>query len=146
MAYTAQAQNCDPTLIECNAGKGKAQKVINSKTTIQKNKTKSTIKQVANKKNAKQVTVIKVKQVQTAKKVQPVVKQKAQTNVGQYIIIANALNVRSLPRQDSRILGTLRKGSLVSLVTPTSPTPYWKRIKFGKTYGWVSAKYIKKVH
>lgn len=156
ITYQAQAQNCDqqtcgntciPKSAECNINKEQTNNVIEDKSTAHQTNIQSNAKQVVNVKTSKQDAVNKkIQQVPTNKNIKQTVINKniksTPITTGHYIITANALNIRSLPRQDSRILGTLRKGTIV---IPTSPTPYWKQIKFGKIYGWVSAKYIKEI-
>jgi uncharacterized protein YgiM (DUF1202 family) len=135
---------------ECNINKEQAKGIIKDKSTTHQTNIQSNAKQVVNANSSKQNDVNKkIQQIPTNQNAKQTIVTKhvktTPTTTGQYIITANALNVRSLPRQDSRVLGTLRKGTIVSIVIPTSPTLFWKRIKFGKTYGWVSAKYIKEV-
>ncbi|WP_445486443.1 SH3 domain-containing protein [Niallia sp. 03133] len=54
---------------------------------------------------------------------------------------ASYLNVRKAPGTQSKIIGSLKKGSKVEIVKDGS----WFKIKYKTTYGYVSAKYVKKV-
>ena len=72
---------------------------------------------------------------------QKVVNKKAMTST--FIVVSKTLNVRALPRVDSKILGKLKRGNTVLSVTPASPVHGWKKIKFGNTHGWISTNYIK---
>jgi len=72
---------------------------------------------------------------------QKVVKKKATAST--FVIVANTLNVRALPRADSKVLGKLKRGNRVFSVTPEVPAHGWKKIKFGNRHGWISDRYVK---
>lgn len=56
------------------------------------------------------------------------------------IVIASSLNIRSKPTTNSKIIGTLKKGTKVTLYKQAGA---WYYIHFGSNTGYVSSKYIK---
>jgi uncharacterized protein YgiM (DUF1202 family) len=77
-------------------------------------------------------------------KEQTPVKKKVENN--QYKVTASALNVRNSPHRGSKILGTLKRGEIVSVALPKESTQGWIKIKFRHTQGWVSSNYIRPLH
>ncbi|MDO4536271.1 MAG: SH3 domain-containing protein [Clostridium perfringens] len=55
-------------------------------------------------------------------------------------VIASKLNVRSGSSTSNEIIGTLKKGDLVEIVSKENG---WYKIKFYNSYGYVSASYVK---
>lgn len=55
---------------------------------------------------------------------------------------ASSLNVRAKASTSAKKLGTLKKGNTVTISQEKSG---WSKIPYGKTYGWVSSKYLTKV-
>ena len=53
----------------------------------------------------------------------------------------DSLNVREKPTIDSKKLGQLNKGKEVTI---SQEKDGWTKISFGKSYGWVSSKYLSK--
>ena len=51
------------------------------------------------------------------------------------------LNVRSFPRDDAKIRGTLKKGAKIKILQLNGD---WCRINYKGKEGWVAAKYLKK--
>ncbi len=66
------------------------------------------------------------------------VKKVVKTKTGK--VTASRLNVRATASTKSKVIGTLKKNQSVTIVS-TNGT--WKKIKYGKTTGYVSSKYIK---
>ena len=58
---------------------------------------------------------------------------------GKYTVTANSLNVRSAPNTNSNIIGSLKKGTQIEVIEIKSG---WARIKYNKSTGYVSAKFI----
>ncbi|MBU7591664.1 SpoIID/LytB domain-containing protein [Metabacillus halosaccharovorans] len=70
----------------------------------------------------------------TVKKPVPVVK----TKTGK--VIATKLNVRAAASTKAKVIGSLKKNQSVTIVTTSGS---WHKIKYGKSYGYVSKSYIK---
>ncbi len=70
----------------------------------------------------------------TVKKPAPVVK----TKTGK--VNATKLNVRAAATTKAKVIGSLKKNQTVTIVTTSGS---WHKIKYGKSYGYVSKSYIK---
>ena len=70
----------------------------------------------------------------TVKKPAPVVK----TKTGK--VNATKLNVRAAASTKAKVIGSLKKNQTVTIVTTSGS---WHKIKYGKSYGYVSKSYIK---
>ena len=55
-------------------------------------------------------------------------------------VTATSLNVRSQPNTNGKIIGSLKKGATVTIVSTESNG--WHKIKYGSGYGYVSGSYI----
>ena len=66
------------------------------------------------------------------------VKKVVKTKTGK--VTASRLNVRATASTRSKVIGTLKQNQSVTIVSTNGS---WKKIKYGKTTGYVSSKYIK---
>lgn len=66
-----------------------------------------------------------------------VVAQAASTKTG--TVTATTLNVRKSPSTSAQILGKLKNGAKVTIVSTSNG---WYKIKYGSGYGYVSAQYV----
>ncbi|NHC41743.1 SpoIID/LytB domain-containing protein [Bacillus sp. MM2020_1] len=66
------------------------------------------------------------------------VKKVVKTKTGK--VTASRLNVRATASTKSKVIGTLKKNQSVTIVSTNGS---WKKIKYDKTTGYVSSKYIK---
>lgn len=56
-------------------------------------------------------------------------------------VTAHSLNVRDEPSLQGKVLGALKKGTTVTLLS-TSGDGYWRKIESGNLRGWSSQKYL----
>ncbi|WP_432774469.1 N-acetylmuramoyl-L-alanine amidase [Brevibacillus gelatini] len=66
----------------------------------------------------------------------------AQANSAQAKVVATSLNVRSEPSLQSSVVGTLKYGTNVTVVSEDSHG--WVQIKYQQTSGWVAGYYLQK--
>lgn len=57
-------------------------------------------------------------------------------------VTASTLNVRNSESTKGKVIGKLEKNNLVEVVQKSSKG--WYKVKYGKGYGWISQKYVKK--
>ncbi|MEI2356696.1 SH3 domain-containing protein, partial [Mesobacillus zeae] len=58
-------------------------------------------------------------------------------------VTASTLNVRSSNSPKAKVIGSLKRNATVEVVQSSNG---WYKIKRGSGYGWVSAKYVKKIY
>jgi N-acetylmuramoyl-L-alanine amidase len=57
-------------------------------------------------------------------------------------VTATSLNVREKPSTSSKIIGSFKKGQIVTILAEQKG---WTKVPLGKSYGWVSSSYVSKV-
>jgi uncharacterized protein (TIGR02594 family) len=60
-----------------------------------------------------------------------------------YLVTASSLNLRSAPKMADNIIGSLKRGSSVELLS-TSDDELWMNVQRGTKAGWAFAKYLTK--
>ncbi len=57
-----------------------------------------------------------------------------------YIVIASSLNVRNSPSPTGKVIGELKKGEEVVVLSFENG---WAKVRYKSVYAWVSSKYLK---